>query len=108
MAKVETSVVVNRPVAEVFQFMSINENALQWQSGLLETRITNDVIGPGRAWIDTTSPGPALGNSLPDDSRLAAQPEDCVSEHRRADPHAGQFFLRAERGGRAGDFSADG
>ena len=33
--------------------MSINENALQWQSGLLETRITNDVQGPGRAWIDT-------------------------------------------------------
>ena len=53
MAKVETSIVVNRPVAEVFQDMSINENALQWQSGLLETRITNDVTGPGRAWIDT-------------------------------------------------------
>jgi uncharacterized membrane protein len=53
MAKVETSVVVNRPVGEVFQFMSVNENALQWQSGLLETRITNDVTGPGRAWIDT-------------------------------------------------------
>jgi uncharacterized membrane protein len=53
MAKVETSIVVNRPVAEVFQDMSINENALQWQSGLLEMRITNDVTGPGRAWIDT-------------------------------------------------------
>ena len=53
MAKVEANVVVNRPVAEVFQFMSINENALQWQSGLLETRITNDVQGIGRAWIDT-------------------------------------------------------
>ena len=53
MAKVETSIVVNRPVGEVFQFISVNENALQWQPGLLETRITNDVTGPGRAWIDT-------------------------------------------------------
>jgi uncharacterized membrane protein len=53
MAKVEMSIVVNRPVGEVFQFISVNQNALQWQSGLLETRITNDVIGPGRAWIDT-------------------------------------------------------
>jgi uncharacterized membrane protein len=52
MAKVEANVVINRPVAEVFQFMSINENALQWQSSLLEVRITNDVTGPGRAWID--------------------------------------------------------
>ena len=52
MAKVETSVVVNRPVGEVFQYMSINENALQWQPGLLETRITNDVQGVGKAWID--------------------------------------------------------
>jgi hypothetical protein len=52
MAKVETSIVVSRPVGEVFQFISINQNALQWQSGLLETRITNDVTGPGRAWID--------------------------------------------------------
>ena len=53
MAKVEANVVINRPVTEVFQFMSINENALQWQSSLLEVRVTNDVTGPGRAWIDT-------------------------------------------------------
>jgi uncharacterized membrane protein len=53
MAKVEANVVINRPLTEVFQFMSVNENALQWQSGLLETRVTNDVEGPGRAWIDT-------------------------------------------------------
>ena len=52
MAKVETSIIVNRPVSEVFQFLSVNENALQWQPGLLETRITNDVQGVGKAWID--------------------------------------------------------
>jgi uncharacterized membrane protein len=53
MAKVEASMVINRPLTEVFQYMSVNENALQWQPGLLETRVTNDVNGPGRAWIDT-------------------------------------------------------
>ena len=52
MAKVETSIVVNRPVGEVFQFISVNENALQWQPGLLETRVTNDVKGVGKTWID--------------------------------------------------------
>jgi uncharacterized protein YndB with AHSA1/START domain len=52
MAKVETSIVVNRPVGKVFQFISVNENALQWQPGLLETRITNDIQGVGKAWID--------------------------------------------------------
>ena len=52
MAKVETSIVVNRPVGEVFQFISVNDNALQWQPGLLETRITHDVQGVGKAWID--------------------------------------------------------
>ena len=52
MAKVETSIVINQPVAKVFQFLSVNENALQWQSGLLETRITNDAQGLGGAWID--------------------------------------------------------
>jgi uncharacterized membrane protein len=53
MAKVEANVVINRPLTEVFQYLSVNENALQWQPGLLETRVTNDITGPGRAWIDT-------------------------------------------------------
>jgi carbon monoxide dehydrogenase subunit G len=52
MAKVEASIVVNRTVSEVFQFLSVNENALQWQPGLLEARITHDVQGLGRAWVD--------------------------------------------------------
>ena len=52
MAKVEANVVIDRTLTEVFQYMSINENALQWQPGLLETRITNDVQGLGRAWVD--------------------------------------------------------
>ena len=61
MAKVETSIVVNRPMGDVFKFISVNENALQWQPGLLETRITNDVTGVGRAWTDVVQ---VLGRRL--------------------------------------------
>ncbi len=52
MVRVQASVTVNRPIEEVFRFLSDNQNALQWQSGLLEARVTNDVVGIGRAWID--------------------------------------------------------
>lgn len=73
MAKVETSIVVNRPVGEVFQFISINENALQWQPGLLETRIINDVNDVGWAWIDVVQ---FLGRRLEVPFRLTDwQPE---------------------------------
>ncbi len=52
MVRIHVNVTINRPVAEVFRFMQDNQNALQWQSGLLEARVTNDVIGVGRAWVD--------------------------------------------------------
>ena len=52
MIRIEAGVTINRPVAEVFRFLQDNQNALQWQSGLLEARVTNDVIGVGRTWVD--------------------------------------------------------
>ena len=73
MAKVETSIVVNRPVGDVFQFISVNENALQWQPGLLETRVTNDVNGVGRAWIDVVQ---VLGRRLEVPFRLTDRQTD--------------------------------
>ena len=77
MAKVETSIVVNRPVGDVFQFISINENALQWQPGLLETRITNDVKGVGKAWIDVVQ---FLGRRLEVPFRLTEwQPDQKIA-----------------------------
>ena len=39
MIRIQASVAINRPVEEVFRFMSDNQNALQWQSGLLEARV---------------------------------------------------------------------
>lgn len=52
MIHIQASVTVNRPIEEVFRFMSDNQNALQWQSGLLEVRVTNDISGVGKAWVD--------------------------------------------------------
>lgn len=52
MIRIQASVTINRPLEEVFRFMTDNQNALQWQSGLLEARVTNDVIGVGKTWVD--------------------------------------------------------
>ena len=52
MIRIQASVTVNRPLEEVFRFMTDNQNALQWQSGLLEARVTNDVVGVGKTWVD--------------------------------------------------------
>ena len=52
MIRIQASVTVNRPLEEVFRFMTDNRNALQWQSGLLEARVTNDVVGIGKTWVD--------------------------------------------------------
>ena len=52
MIRIQASATVNRPLEEVFRFMTNNQNALQWQSGLLEARVTNDVVGVGKTWVD--------------------------------------------------------
>ena len=52
MIRIQASVTVNRPLEQVFRFMTNHQNALQWQSGLLEARVTNDVVGVGKTWVD--------------------------------------------------------
>jgi uncharacterized protein YndB with AHSA1/START domain len=54
MVSIKSSVSLKRPLAEVFQFISDNQrNATQWVAGLIEARVTNHVVGVGRAWVDT-------------------------------------------------------
>lgn len=51
MVKVETSVVINRPIAEVFAFVTNPENSPQWESGLLETgKMSKGPMGVGTTW----------------------------------------------------------
>ena len=45
MSKVETSIIINRPLEEVFAYLSDLRNASQWQSGVLEVRQTPDSPG---------------------------------------------------------------
>jgi uncharacterized membrane protein len=42
MIKVDESVVIQRPVEEVFAFLTDHRNDIRWQDGLLEVRLTPD------------------------------------------------------------------
>ena len=51
MIKVEQSITINRPVAEVFAFVADQANAPRWQSGILEVRRTTEgPIGAGTGY----------------------------------------------------------
>ena len=53
MVKVNTSVVINRPVEEVFKFMDDPNNDAQWQTGLIESRQTSEgAIGVGTTFLN--------------------------------------------------------
>jgi uncharacterized protein YndB with AHSA1/START domain len=55
MVRIEESVVINRPVEDVFAFMSNPENDPQWQSETTETEITSQgPIGVGTTYLDVT------------------------------------------------------
>ncbi len=41
MVNVEVSAVINRPIEEIFEYMSNPENDSQWQSGVLESEQTS-------------------------------------------------------------------
>ncbi|NIS83505.1 MAG: hypothetical protein GTO14_25655 [Anaerolineales bacterium] len=53
MVKVEGSVVINRPVEEVFAFLTNPENASVWQGTVLESKQTSD----GPVGVGTTGHG---------------------------------------------------
>ena len=42
MVRVEGTVVINRPIEEVFAFLSNADNASQWQGGTLEAKQTSE------------------------------------------------------------------
>jgi uncharacterized membrane protein len=51
MAKIEASLVINRAIEEVFAFAGNVENNPQWQSGVLEARVTSEgPIGAGTTY----------------------------------------------------------
>ena len=66
MIKVELSVVVNRPVAEVFAFVTDPANNVKWQEGLVESRLASS--GPMGVGAQVTDVRKFLGREM--DSRL--------------------------------------
>lgn len=62
MVKVETSIVINRPVEEVFEFVDNARNDLQWQSGVLESEQTSE--GPVRVGTTFRTVNTFLGKRL--------------------------------------------
>lgn len=66
MIKVELSVVVNRPAAEVFAFVVDPANNKKWQKGLVESRLTSP--GPVGVGSQITDVRKIMGRDL--DSKL--------------------------------------
>ncbi len=53
MVKVEVSEVINRPVEEIFEYISTPENDPKWQSGVLKSEQTSDgPIGVGATSLE--------------------------------------------------------
>jgi len=79
MIKIELSIVVNRPVAEVFAFVIDPANNKKWQEGLVESRLTSP--GPVGVGTQITDVRKFLGRDM--DSKLevtAFEPNKTFSE----------------------------
>ena len=62
MVKVETSIVIKRPVEEVFEFLLTPGNTLQWQTGVMESEQTSE--GPVGVGTTLRSVSTLLGKRL--------------------------------------------
>ena len=108
MIRIQASVTVNRPLEEVFRFMTDNQNALQWQSGLLEARVTNDVIGVGKTWVDVVQ---VLGQRIEIASELTEfEPLRTVGFKSTSGPIPleGRYAFRPDGGGAKVTFTMQG
>ena len=79
MIKVELSVVINRPVADVFAFVADPANNVKWQEGLVESHMTSS--GPMGVGAQITDIRKFLGRDM--DSKLevtAFEPNKKFSE----------------------------
>jgi uncharacterized protein YndB with AHSA1/START domain len=74
MVKVEISEVINRPVEEIFEYISNPENTSQWQSGVLE--------------MEQTSKGPrGVGTTIRESRRFLGRQMDSTLEITAYEPN---------------------
>lgn len=62
MVEIDTSIVIKRPVKEVFEFMANPENDVLWQSGVLESRKTSE--GPMGVGTTEVSESQIMGRRI--------------------------------------------
>lgn len=70
MVKTEKSITIQRPIAEVFAYLSNLENGPQWQSGLLEVRRTTQ--GPLGVGAQFTAARKFLGRRMEGSMEMSA------------------------------------
>lgn len=69
MLKVENSIVINKPVEQVWNFLTDFENTPKWDIGVLETKQTSD--GPAGLGTTFQNIGPFLGKTAVREYRVA-------------------------------------
>jgi uncharacterized membrane protein len=99
MAKVEFNIVINRPVEEVFAFLSNNENFPKWASGIVEVKKTSEgPIGMGTTWRTVSA---FLGQRIKTESEVTEYEPNRKYTHRsKSGPlyQNGWSFERVEGG----------
>jgi uncharacterized membrane protein len=70
MIKNEMSIIIHKPVSEVFDYVSDVHNGPQWQTGLLEVHPVTD--GPGGVGTRFTSVRKFMGRSMESDIEFTA------------------------------------
>ena len=84
MIKIERSIVINRPVEEVFAYATDSKNNAKWQSGLKESTLTSD--------------GPlGVGSMIKDVRTLAGRDMESMVEVTAYEPSK-QFNLKVTSG----------
>lgn len=95
MIKVEHSVIIDRPVPEVFAFVTDPTNNVKWQDGLVESRIASS--GPMKAGAQVIDVRRFLGRDM--ESKLEVivfEPNKRFTQKVMSGPWgAGGFFKRA-------------
>jgi len=80
MFQVETSIVINRPIEDVFAVLSNLENNPKWASGFLEaTKTSQGPIGVGTTWHVVQK---ALGQRLESDVEVIAYEANRTCVHK--------------------------
>src|SRR5512143_291695 len=96
MPKIELSIVINRPVEEVFAFLSDFENNPKWQSTSVEARkISEGPVGAGTTYQAVTT---ILGRRINSEQEITQyEPNRLVARKSTAGPFPFEVEVKFER-----------